>query len=627
MKKLLLTLIVSIAFCGTIFAQYESHWPGFYDPDYADQTPFVAAIVLNGNIVTAADPGWDALEIAFFVDDECRGNENYLYNGYVEEYGDPFPIIDGVPLYFNTANEVVTVRMYDHMNEIEYNECVVTYLGEPYEILTGGDHYQGWLDPENPIMLNFTSSNPTPEVIVWNDPADWPSGIPEPGTPVVIPDNTVVIVPEGYVANPSSITMGTGCSIIIEEGGQLYHEVDLEVTMQMDTVEGYNSKGGAGYRLFACPVSKTSTVSTKPIAETNLTEGVFDFYKFSEGAADGLEWINYKGMNFDADPTDVQFGNLAMAEGYLYASATQKTNITMSGFTTSTAADNSKVINLTKTPNAEFEGLNLVGNPFTCQAYVSNASGDMPYYEVNPAGDGLNPTAVVAGTPIGTMKGVFVVATADNEQCTFKTVATSSSKGANLNITVNQGRGMVDNAIISFGAVNTLKKFQFNPNHTKVYIPQDGEDYAVVGADDMGEMPVNFKAESNGSYTMNFTSENVQFGYLHLIDNMTGAEVDLLSTPYYTFNAKSTDYASRFKLVYVTADNGNEDNFAFFSNGSFVIDNEGAATLQVIDVTGRMISSESINGCANVSVNAAAGVYMIRLVNGNDVKVQKVVIR
>ena len=223
------------------------------------------------------------------------------------------------------------------------------------------------------------------------------------------------------------------------------------------------------------------------------------------------------------------------------------------------------------------------------------------------------------------MKGFFVQATTDIQSCVLTTTAPSSSKGS-LNITVNQGRGKVDNAIVSFGNSNTLEKFQLNPNHTKVYIPQNGKDYAVVGAEGMGEMPVSFKAESNGTYTLSFTSEEVSFGYLRLIDNLTGVETDLLATPYYTFNAQTTDYANRFKLVYATG-NSDNDNFAFFSNGSFVVSNEGNATLQVIDVNGRILSSESINGCASVNFNAAAGIYMLRLVNGENVKVQKVIIK
>ena len=168
MKKFLLTLIVSLAMCGSIFAQYESHWPDFYYPAYESQTPFVAAIEIDGVIITADYPGWDALEIAFFVGDQCRGAGvafgdytpavNYLYNGYVEEYGDPFPVIDGAPVYYDNANEEFTVRMYDHLNGIEYNECTVTLEGAPFVLLTGVDNDQGWFDPENPIILHFTSS-------------------------------------------------------------------------------------------------------------------------------------------------------------------------------------------------------------------------------------------------------------------------------------------------------------------------------------------------------------------------------------------------------------------------------------------------------------------------------------
>ena len=91
--------------------------------------------------------------------------------------------------------------------------------------------------------------------------------------------------------------------------------------------------------------------------------------------------------------------------------------------------------------------------------------------------------------------------------------------------------------------------------------------------------------------------------------------------------AKTTDYESRFKLVFATGNNSNDDNFAFFTNGSFVINNEGEATLQVVDINGRIMKTESINGCTNVNLNAASGIYMLRLVNAESVKVQKVVVK
>ena len=58
-----------------------------------------------------------------------------------------------------------------------------------------------------------------------------------------------------------------------------------------------------------------------------------------------------------------------------------------------------------------------------------------------------------------------------------------------------------------------------------------------------------------------------------------------------------------------------------------MINNDGDATLQVIDLTGRVLSSEAIHGSVSKAIQAAPGVYMLRLINGNDVKVQKVVVR
>jgi len=169
-----------------------------------------------------------------------------------------------------------------------------------------------------------------------------------------------------------------------------------------------------------------------------------------------------------------------------------------------------------------------------------------------------------------------------------------------------------------------------NPANTKLYFPMDDANYAVVYADNMGEMPLSFSAAADGTYTLSINAENMEMEYLHLIDNMTGAEIDLLETPDYTFTANVNDNANRFTLVFAGLtgmDENNANNFAFFSNGSFIVSNQGNAMLQVIDLTGRIVKSETINGTDSVSVNATPGVYMLRLVNGDNVKIQKVVVR
>ena len=132
----------------------------------------------------------------------------------------------------------------------------------------------------------------------------------------------------------------------------------------------------------------------------------------------------------------------------------------------------------------------------------------------------------------------------------------------------------------------------------------------------------------------------MEVGYLHLIDNMTGADVDLLSTQNviagedpqspahsYTFIAKTTDYESRFKLVFAADEAvcGPSEAFAFISNGNLIVN--GTGTLQVIDLLGRQLTSQEIHSAFYILHSAfPTGVYVLRLINGNDVKTQKIVI-
>ena len=145
-----------------------------------------------------------------------------------------------------------------------------------------------------------------------------------------------------------------------------------------------------------------------------------------------------------------------------------------------------------------------------------------------------------------------------------------------------------------------------------------------------GEMPLNFNATKDGSYTITINPEGVEMNYLHLIDNMTGADVDLLQTPEYTFTANITDYESRFKLVFFADEDGPSTGsgaFAYINNGNIIITADaGNATLQVIDMTGRIIvSRDSVH---TVSTNGMTpDVYVLRLIQGDKVQTQKIVIQ
>ena len=389
-------------------------------------------------------------------------------------------------------------------------------------------------------------------------------------------------------------------------------------------IEGYAGASDR-YYLIASPIGEVN-----PEEVTYMLSNDYDLYYFDQ--AQDQEWRNYEASAF----------NLVSGKGYLYANS-EDVALTFTGFPYN---GNGEVV-LTKADDTEFEGWNLVGNPFDITAYV-----DREFYMMNEYG-----TEIIAGDGNGVeaMEGIFVVAETNSETMTFSTEEPSRSPSLVMNVSRDRG-SIIDRAIVRFGDGGTLPKFQMNPNHTKVYIPMDGEDYAVAsvsaGRDAMHgvstEIPVNFKASENGTYTLSVNIENVEFSYLHLIDNLTGADVDLLaakvpelvegptlhdgvstgSTTSYTFDAKTTDYPSRFRLVFsasvpepVEAPN---QPFAYLSHGDIIVN--GTGTLQVIDMLGRIVVCRDAN--YRVSTNGfVPGVYVIRLIDGENVKTQKIVVR
>ena len=96
----------------------------------------------------------------------------------------------------------------------------------------------------------------------------------------------------------------------------------------------------------------------------------------------------------------------------------------------------------------------------------------------------------------------------------------------------------------------------------------------------------------------------------------------------YTFTAKTTDYESRFKLVFSTSadTNGDNETFAFVNNGNIIITADmDDATLLIVDVMGRvMVCRDAMNRVSTGGM--APGVYVLRLINGDEVRTQKIVI-
>lgn len=483
-----------------------------------------AQVVITGGIVTAV--AGDSNASAIGAGDNCDSNGTItLPSHYSVKAG--------------ANNESLTPSLFDERDYSCWNNL--------YAIIEPCDHSNGnWQDTHSQdLICNVCPNCVLPETIYkpytfltsgsWNTNTNWfYNYIPNnPDAEVVV--QAAATIPSSCIGLVNTIEIQENGSITIEDGGQLIHNNEGVVATVHRHIGGYGTNDG-GYCLITNPVMTDQNPDT-----LGMTTNDYDLYRFDQ--SQDQEWQNYKQETF----------SLENGVGYLYANSSD-TDIEFHGELN--PADNDIAIDLVYNSSAVFAGFNLVGNPFVCTAYV-----DKPFYRMNDDGN-----EIVSGTnnSVEAREGIFAIATETGETLTFTTEEpTNNDKRLTLNL--SQDHSTIDRAIICFNKGYQLPKFQLRDNSTKIYIPQDGKDYAVVNADNVGELTINFKAEKDGSYILTFSAEKVKFDYLHLIDSLTGDDVDLLSNPSYSFEAMTTDYVSRFRLVFSA---GEEDGSSTPSTGS-----------------------------------------------------------
>ena len=375
-------------------------------------------------------------------------------------------------------------------------------------------------------MITFNTELDGTMVLVsegdWNTASNWlPQGTPALNSKVILRADATV--PSGCVAEANRILF-EGTTLTINDGGQLKTNFNVNATMKKN-ITGYG-EGNGNYYLMAVPINVTNSAPSNYITIT--AESNIDLYGWNRTAT-CEEWQNFKQNSF----------TLSNGEGYLFADST---DVELS-FTGTLKANN---VNETKNPDydAASGGWNLYGNPFACDVYLTTEAEGMAFYRL------IDTIFVAATGPIAPMEGFFAQATAAGQ--TFTITREAPAKCGQLNMSLNHNGSSIDNALIIFGEGQNLGKMSFRENSSKVYMHVNGKDCAAVFTGNVGEMPVNFVAKENGSFTLSFSNENVTFSYLHLIDTITGADVDLLQTPSYSFEARTTDNANRFKVVYTT---------------------------------------------------------------------------
>ena len=418
---------------------------------------------------------------------------------------------------------------------------------------------------------------------------------------------------ENFKITIPAATMGeaTSLSVYHEDYPDAGRSITITPSFKL-SIDGTTPEAQDGWYLISSPIGTVS-----PSSVINMTDNSYDIFRFNQNPAqndegDYLEWENWEEPN--SGLINHNHFNLEPGRGYLYANSA---DVTLNFVGTPYSGDGIVSLSYSEdNPDERMWGWNLIGNPFSVTATI----GEKPFYRMN---DDRTNLIVADNTNIAPMEGVFVQATEEGESVTF--IPSGSKRGERnennivINLTGNKDN-VIDRAIVSFDEGHTLPKFQIRDNSTKLYITQNGKDYAIAFSYRIGELPLNFKAKETGHYTLSFNGENMTG--VSLIDMIDNAIIDLSVNDSYSFIGTSTDRADRFKLVFNSNNDSNIDIFAYQSGNDIVVSGEGE--LQVFDVMGRMIAKQYVNGVGTWrAASVQKGVYIFRL----NEKSQKIVVR
>ncbi len=334
-------------------------------------------------------------------------------------------------------------------------------------------------------------------------------------------NDLMTVSPGSKLTVSGQLSSANNNNLVLENGAQLVNNSNNVHATVKKNISAYTGSQNNNWHLVASPISNNLSASA-----TGLLSNNFDLYTFNQSA--DLEWRNYEAQSFSINNKN----------GYLYANSGNPTLIfqgTLAGSTTSTQ--------LVYDNTATFKGFNLIGNPYPCNTNVNRS-----FYVMNEDGSDF----ILGSNPVAPCAAILVQAQGASQSVTFSKNTSKGQPDISISVTKSNmgGDAIIDRVRVSFNENDRLSKYTMNPKKDMLYIPQNGNDFAVAYADGESEMPINFKTTEDGTYTLHVEAESLAPAYLHVIDDVTGTDIDLLATPSYTFEAKTTDSASRFRLMF-----------------------------------------------------------------------------
>ena len=503
----------------------------------------------------------------------------------------------------------------------------------------------------NNIKLTFTS--PYADIVFdgngnWNNTANWnlrrlPYGnedITITGDAVLTDDKTVesitidggslTIDNGGILTVGGDITHNSAEAFVLKDGAQLFqNNADLQGTfvMNINNPSEWSSNNKTGWQFIASPFTNAAVSQFTNTGD----EYDYDLYKF-DGSHDNLkeEWRNHKdaSANFETE--------FVSGRGYM-ASYQKNTTATLSGkFNNATSIDYTVTYQDINEGETHWPNFHLLGNPFTFDMDVEKLSMTNMAEGVAMVNDGgtYDYLTLTSDNTIKVGDGFFVKSTAADPSVSYG-VATRGGNDDNTsdNISVRVSSSATrDNVVLNFAGSDKAgfpKLNAFNEDAAYLYVVSEEQRYGIFNYDkDVNEVSLSFEAQKMGKYTISVDAEG-EYETIVLVDRQTGIETNMLLEDYsFTATSSSKENTDRFLVRFTFRSDVNEEtkHFAYQSGDELIIEAEG--TVQLFDVTGRMLyigEVESHGERINVGhLNNAA--YILRLVNEEGVKVQKVII-
>ena len=486
----------------------------------------------------------------------------------------------------------------------------------------------------------------------WYDSENWRDGLmPQ------LPDDQVYIYAEAVVNEGETVTIGNATikydnkdyfgsltikgefitttdlgivndsphRLILNDGAQLRQKnpnLPGKFVMNINNPKVWNEWNKTGWQFIASPFTNAE------VSQFTETGDEYDLYKF-DGRHENLtvEWRNHK------DP-EAQFETeFVSGRGYM-ASYQNNTTATLNGtFNSSTSITYPVTYQEIQEGEMHWPNFHLLGNPFTFNMDLSKLQTFHMATGVAVINDAGGWDYLTSGS-INVGDGFFVRTVGVNPSVSYSEGSTRSSDNNvtdNISIRISNSTSR-DNVVLNFAGADNAgfpKLNAMNEDVAYLYVVDNNERYGIFNYDkDVKEVPLSFEAQKMGNYTISVDAEG-EYETIVLVDRQTGIETNMLLEDYkFTATTSKKENTDRFIVRFTfKSDVATEsERFAYQSGNELIIEDEG--TVQLFDVTGRMLYISDVKSRGeriNVGqLNKAA--YILRLVNGEGVKVQKVII-